>query len=459
MNAFSIAVLLFLSAFLLVHCAVVGIRELRSARMSSPLCLFSGLFAIHFAVPGLLIALSPDLLVIEQNEPYVMQAQFFAVCCFVTIHIMAGILRRRELRSGQPAASVTAWNDRRIFWICVILFLLGWVDRAYVVANDGYLQLHRAVQGQLEGPFYAAIRMIEMFPQTVLIICLIQWLATPDSSIKRLVWLRAVVLMWITEFVYWLPTGRKEEVVLLLVLPLIIYNMMTGLQPKRRNFLIAAGFIVLLFPLSYFYRATWSESSLSGASITDVIRESASEVQHRNYDSNLSSGQIIFNRLSLIEPAASCIRLIDEGAWSRFNGSSYFEALFGLIPRILWPSKPDLHYGTTFGQDAGYISSNDNVTSISVTYVGEAYLNFGAFGFLAFALIFTLYSTMFDKARVGNHRTTWAFLYAATLPVLLYFGGTFALYFGGLIKVLPVYYVLGRFAERPRAVRADLVLT
>jgi hypothetical protein len=40
-------------------------------------------------------------------------------------------------------------------------------------------------------------------------------------------------------------------------------------------------------------------------------------------------------------------------------------------------------------------------------------------------------------------RETWLLVYASALPVILYVGGTFALTFGGLVKILPFVYVVG----------------
>jgi hypothetical protein len=42
-------------------------------------------------------------------------------------------------------------------------------------------------------------------------------------------------------------------------------------------------------------------------------------------------------------------------------------------------------------------------------------------------------------------------LYLIAIPTLLYVGGTFGLYFGGLIKIIPFYYMIGRNIEiRPK---------
>jgi hypothetical protein len=40
------------------------------------------------------------------------------------------------------------------------------------------------------------------------------------------------------------------------------------------------------------------------------------------------------------------------------------------------------------------------------------------------------------------YKQTWALIYAVTLPTILFCGGTFALYFGGILKTWTLFYFL-----------------
>jgi len=156
----------------------------------------------------------------------------------------------------------------------------------------------------------------------------------------------------------------------------------------------------------------------------------------------LNPGTVMLNRISLLEPLAACIRIIDEGIWEKFSGDSYIHLLYAFIPRFLFPGKPGLHYGNDFGHAAGVLSDFDFDTSVSVTFIGETYLNFGWIGVIvgfAFGLVFTV---LYNLATSAVNKLTWLVIYALTLPSIIYFGGTFALYFGGLVKITPFYYIL-----------------
>jgi hypothetical protein len=161
-------------------------------------------------------------------------------------------------------------------------------------------------------------------------------------------------------------------------------------------------------------------------------------------ETEMGMGQIIVQRLDLLEPVSACIRLIDRGDWPLEMGISYAMALLAFIPRLFWASKPDMHYGTDFGHASGLLPDIDDwYTSISVTFIGEAFLNFSWFGCAIFVLTGFGYALLYERARAPGYPPTAVLLYAIALQTLLFLGGTFALYFGGLVKILPLYALLG----------------
>ena len=158
-----------------------------------------------------------------------------------------------------------------------------------------------------------------------------------------------------------------------------------------------------------------------------------------------------------MEPVSASIRLIKDGDWEPMLGSSYAEALLSLIPRVLWPGKPDLHYGTEFGHAAGFLSPGDWLTSISVTYFGEAFLNFAWGGLFPMFMMGMILGGVYRQLRVSVRQETWMLVFVIALPTVLYVGGTFALHFGGLIKLLPFFFLVGWMMEsRPPPVLGNI---
>jgi hypothetical protein len=54
---------------------------------------------------------------------------------------------------------------------------------------------------------------------------------------------------------------------------------------------------------------------------------------------------------------------------------------------------------------------------------------------------------LYRQMTTSVHQETWILVFVITLPTVLYVGGTFALHFGGLIKLLPFFYFVGLMME------------
>lgn len=423
-------------------------RSYRHQTLASPDSLYAALALQHFFVPALLlgIGIAPGF-VNGRNEDFALAAAAFAFLGLVAVQVgtIYGLRAKsiRFYRQKTDGRHEIKWNSTRLLAVVVILLLIGWLSRLYVIANDAYFQIDRTSQGQLEGPFYAAIRMVELFPLNVLCILAIRYWRTDPGSSRS--WGRALWFTATVEVLYWLPSGRKEPIVLAIVLPLLIRYLRTGQLPSYRVVLVAVGFIAALFPMAFAYRYM-----LEVGGIWDVVGDPAAVVGlllDGDSGHGRTTGEIVFGRMSLLEPLAACVRALDEGIWRPILGESYVSALLGLVPRFLWAEKPDFHYGNEFGYITGFVSTKDTATSISVTFFGESYLNFGIGGLVPLTIIGLIFGLIYKQTRVSRRSETALLVYAIMLPTVLYIGGTFALYFGGLLKTLPFYYLIGRFME------------
>ena len=435
----------------LLYCIVIVAVEARDERLVSPLALIAGLTIIHFCVPGFLAGFDTGYSFINpDNEAYMTQAMLFVLMTLVALHggAWAAISWSPHLFHPEPGGSALEWRTANVLLICATLSILGWATRAQVIASSAYFQFARSVQGELEGPWYAAIRMAELLPLHVLFILVIH--ATGRIQIGRAMWRYLVGAATVLEFVYWLPTGRKEETILIILIPILTRYLRTGLMPSWRRMVAFATFVLALFPLAFYYRFVLQKVVLVSDDMWQAIPVALAALDAGAADDAQEDvGQIVFQRLDLLESMSACIGLIDKGEWSLALGGDYALALLSMVPRVFWSSKPNFHYGTEFGHATGIITdSNDWFTSISVTFPGEAFLNFSWFGCVVFLVMGFAYSLLYQWARLSRWSQTGALLYAITLPTILFVGGTFALHIGGLIKFLPFYFLIGWLMSR-----------
>lgn len=431
----------------ITYCILVVSLEWRTGRLASPLAITAGLSLVHFCLPAWLQSFSTGYAFVNpDNERYVTEAMLFVLAMLLAMHGgVWGAARwyRGSAEGPLPDTAQLPWLSPNVLIVCGFLSMVGWASRIYVIESHAYFQFARTVQGEMEGPFYAAIRMAELFPMHVLFILTIHSLGAQQQG--RRSWNYLVFGAMLFELAYWLPTGRKEESILILLVPMLIRYVVTGALPSAPVRLLLVSFVVLLFPAAHYYRFFLQKLVLLSDDMLDVMTTAVTTIDSDVADETEASAEdIIVQRLDLLEPVSACIGLVARGSWPLELGGSYAMALLAFIPRVLWPSKPDLHYGTDFGHAAGIITdSNDWFTSISVTFPGEAFLNFGWFGWLVFAFIGAGYSLLHEAARHSRWRDTAVLLYAITLQTILFLGGTFALFFGGLLKLLPFYILLG----------------
>lgn len=431
-----------------LYCITCLYQGYRHGHLAAPHSLYAALALLHFFIPGMLVGLglAPDF-VHYRNGYFALTAILFAATGLVafqlgSISAWRGLFLKR-LRFN-PAASIRRnWQVPRLLIVSTLLFAAGWLSRFYIILHQAYFQIDRGGQNNIEGPFHAAIRMVELFPLHLICLLSIKFWAGAPRSFPALG--RLLIFSVATELLYWIPSGRKEGVILAVILPLLVRYLMTRKMPSIRAILIFGFSLVVLFPLTFVYRR---QLEISGhfPELSEIAK--TAYLAFTGSGTEKSALEILYGRLSLLESLCACVRIWEQQIWEPMLGNSYLSALLGLIPRFFWPEKPDLHYGNEFGYVANFISSGDFRTSISVTFFGEAYLNFGFAGLVPLFFMGVLFGLMYRLIYTSRRYETGLLLYLITIPTLLYVGGTFGLYFGGLIKLLPFYYLVGRNLEK-----------
>jgi hypothetical protein len=132
-------------------------------------------------------------------------------------------------------------------------------------------------------------------------------------------------------------------------------------------------------------------------------------------------------------------------------GETYIWFLFVLIPRALWPGKPD--YGS-FGQQFGILTdvSSTGATSIGATMLGEAWLNFGPLGVMAFMGFFgainaAMYYCLRRRYSSPPLGATWLYIMLYVLAVKD-FESIFVMVFGPILQLTLFVAVIDRLLLR-----------
>lgn len=103
-------------------------------------------------------------------------------------------------------------------------------------------------------------------------------------------------------------------------------------------------------------------------------------------------------RLSYPLSAFSQVNIMTPSVVPYWNGESYYPIIYKIIPRFLYPDKPDENMGQLFGHRYNFLSNDNLTTSMNAPILAEAFMNFGYFGFYIIIIIMSLgFSNLFFR--------------------------------------------------------------
>ena len=420
----------------------------------SPISIFSILMLFHFIIPGLFIPFYSSFFSDPFNFNYIGEAQAFILLCYFAFHIgyiFFNLIKKKTYTHGLTPTRFKVWKNNWVGITLIIFLIIGWLSRLYILENMAYSQFSRQYSDLLKVSYDSVIRIIELFPRYALIITCIHYWNT-EFKINLIKWRLFLSLQIIIELLYWTPTGRKTEIILTIILPIIIKYIITKKLPSKKALLIVSFSILMLFPVMHYYRTAMDVGGFSKiASIEDIFAsvESAKDLDFQHRKSPL---KILLGRISLIESVSGSIRIIRTKIWDPFVGKTYYWVLIGIVPGFFWKNKPDFSFGTEFGHAAGILDYSNKITSISVTYMGEAFLNFQWLGVFVFFIFGLGFSIIYKWVLLGRKDSTRLLIYILILPSAIYIGGTFAQYFNGLLKLILIFYFLSIFISEKKSI-------
>jgi hypothetical protein len=191
-----------------------------------------------------------------------------------------------------------------------------------------------------------------------------------------------ILCVIIGEFVLGFMEDSKEIAVQAAVIVLVAKLLIEGRVPKSW-LAVAALIAVLTFPVFQAYRT--HVLAERGVSRADAAMNFAKNIEVALNSNKALDKEVEYSSrsfLSRISYKPTIELIIDRaGVSAPFeNGYTFIIFFEGFIPRIVWPSKPDLSIGQLFNRELRVTESRDNY--ISTTILGELYWNFGWLGII-----------------------------------------------------------------------------
>lgn len=247
-------------------------------------------------------------------------------------------------------------------------------------------------------------------------------------------------LLLVETFVSLLTFGKQDTLVNLLMPLLAAFTVSHSRRVLAVGLLGLFAVYVAIKPVTDFGRVELSrvKGNISQATLgerLDILGRFSVEETQANTAVYLPMAW--FARLSYAGPQAFALSLRDRGV----EGNSLERATIALIPRPLWPDKPEV---TGLGKEITYLAQGFDTSSTGISIFAEAYWNSGALGVVTWsiwaAIVYLFYSAY--ALRTMRQQTFW-FLPVVLLGILGGHSGDFVpTFIGGAAQAVVIHFAL-----------------
>lgn len=307
-------------------------------------------------------------------------AAFHIVLCTSFIGLMRTLPRARLARRGIVQHRVNDSTDvTRIAMVTILLAVIGFTGKVGMEAMGAF----RMLDGGGSGPFLQLLKVFAGFDVLAVI-----FLGEMRLAQKRrqgiLNTLLLVLLM--ASVVAALTTGSRSQTLTVLIIAMLAYR-----DKVRQHWylvypplLLVVPLLFYVFPLLGYYRQ---------ARVT--LAEAWLQLEQSEVRASEIMVEVLVTRLNYLETVARAIGIAQfQGPR---GGSVYWNNVIGIIPRAIWPGKPEItNNSRELGHQLGLLTLDDESTSVGLHLVGEAFYEYGWLG-LWVAVFQALLFTMIHK--------------------------------------------------------------
>ncbi|GAC1493838.1 MAG: hypothetical protein NVS1B5_19160 [Gemmatimonadaceae bacterium] len=363
-----------LSALLWVSCFFPAFRYLLApARQRRPipfLPIIGILYALYYALPGVMDApngLRTHYSPLDPGRDYHLATRLALAgwLFFITAHAaVSSSARASRLRYSQRDASVSI--SRRAGWVGIIVglvctLLYGWFDLPSSVRMPISFGSTFTIGG-LTLILALAVRGRLSVPQRCSAVCLtVAYVFTQFGMEATFPVIRAVHAVFVA---IWIGGARVR-----------VWWVACG-------FGCVAGFAVIRGVITDYREAVATPPGVHGnvESAGLLLKMIVNDVDAHGVSAAVSRGaDAVAGRSNNLDLFADVIRRTPESV-PYWDGVTYASLVGAVVPRAIWPDKPEKTLGQDFGHRYGYLADDDKATSFNFPILIEFYANYGAFG-------------------------------------------------------------------------------
>jgi len=194
--------------------------------------------------------------------------------------------------------------------------------------------------------------------------------------------------------------SNSKWIILAPIVQVLLMKYMHGWRPSIVHYLIfTTGVLMFVFPFVYIARLQVENEGI----------DTQADYMRFVFDFLWSLEWISFEVLAELADDAvmslgrSLLAALDEVVTTTgvtvasMDGYTYWYGIEVAVPRFINPDKPLLNIGNDVAHRYGFISTTDHLTNVSVSQVGEMYMNFGVLGVVIGMGLWGVMATMMHR--------------------------------------------------------------
>jgi len=209
-----------------------------------------------------------------------------------------------------------------------------------------------------------------------------------------------------------LGTGLTSEGLIIALILIFTYASLRHRVPWRIIIIGGLSFCIIRPAEQSFRALTWRGGTMEKATATDKSALLVTMI-HDTVGSSISDDDATADdmiQFSMRRLGTDTLTLADvlhdtPRIVPYWNGATYYPLLFKLLPRVLFPSKPEEVTGQAFGHRYGLLNQSNFDTSYNLPQLIEGYVNFGLPGvilsMLLFGILYRLVQLTFVHENMG----------------------------------------------------------
>jgi hypothetical protein len=404
--------------------AYMGLRsDPQGGHLFEVIVLLGVLSSLYFCVGTMYLAVVPEALDFPALAPFLFPALALATLGFVSLLLGYGWFFRRTAPS--PLGRFVPKS--------VLVYLLPTAAGALGLSAQKFQG-----EGMLNGEGISpALSFLQQFAALFFFGWFLAWYMVWAKRVRTSVAIPMLAtLSCMAAAVLFFTFGGKGLAFTVLGMPAVAYYEVKRKVPVKSVLVVVLIFVFIIFPLYNTFRGV--DRNLDMNRRVDRTVQMASKW---NSDRYLDASLFAFlKRMTVVTSVAAIVS--DTGRWVDYRyGDTLVLAPIGLlIPRFLWPDKPEIAIGREVGETFRLKSDMDAETYIAPTMVGDFYWNFSVPGVVVgMWLLGMAYRWYYQRYGAGaGFDPIRKSIYFMMLPTVLAFESNVAMVASGVVKLLVI---------------------